>query len=438
MKVIYLVIAIFFMSCSKDKSDSIEVVKENTIFVQSLTISGADISTGLTGQMSATVLPIDANKKEVVWSTSDGTIATISSTGLLTALKNGQVTVTATSTDGSEKKAEKQISISGIITVYATTPRAESILAWQRNNGGWGKAVPNLNDYNNVQTATQLASALASKNNLDTTIDNGHVTTELRWLVADYKTTNNPIYLAAAEKAIDFLFLAQYANGGWPQYFPDKSLYRHQITYNDGAMANVMNLMWDIQKGKNNLELVNPVYKAKAIDSFNRGIDIMLKTQITYKGKKTVWCAQHDEISLQPALARAYELPSFSGSESVGIVRVLMLVENPSTAVQQAIKDAIDWFDTFKIVGITTQKITDLTQTSGLDVIVVSAPGTVSWARFYDLNNSVPMFCGRDGIPKLTLAEIENERRVGYSWYGNWASNLIGSEYTSWKSKNGL
>lgn len=438
MKVIYLVIAIFFMSCSKDKSDSIEVVKENTIFVQSLTISGTDISTGVTGQMTATVLPIDANKKEVVWSTSDGTIATISSTGLLTALKNGQVTVTASSTDGSGKKAEKQISISGIITVYATTPRAESILAWQRNNGGWGKAVPNLNDYNNVQTATQLASALASKNNLDTTIDNGHVTTELRWLLADYKTTNNPIYLAAAEKAIDFLFLAQYANGGWPQYFPDKSLYRHQITYNDGAMANVMNVMWDIQKGKNNLELVNPVYKAKAIDSFNRGIDIMLKTQITYKGKKTVWCAQHDEISLQPALARAYELPSFSGSESVGIVRVLMLVENPSTAVQQAIKDAIDWFDTFKIVGITTQKITDLTQTSGLDVIVVSAPGTVSWARFYDLNNSDPMFCGRDGIPKLTLAEIENERRVGYSWYGNWASNLIGSEYTSWKSKNGL
>lgn len=438
MKVIYLVIAIFFMNCSKNDPGSTELVKENTIFVQSLTISGADISTGVTGQMTATVLPVDAKNKDVVWSTSDGTIATISSTGLLTAYKNGQVTITATSTDGSGKKAEKQISISGIITVYATTTRAESILGWQRNNGGWGKAVPNLNDYNNVQTATQLASALASKNYLDTTIDNGHVTTELRWLLADYKTTNNPIYLAAAEKAIDFLFLAQYANGGWPQYFPDKSLYRHQITYNDGAMANVMNLMWDIQKGKNNLELVNPAYKAKAIDSFSRGIDIMIKTQITYKGKKTVWCAQHDEISLQPALARAYELPSFSGSESVGIVRVLMLVENPSTAVQQAIKDAIDWFDTFKIVGITTQKITDLTQTSGLDVIVVSAPGTVSWARFYDLNNCVPMFCGRDGIPKLTLAEIENERRVGYSWYGNWASNLIGAEYTSWKSKNGL
>ncbi len=30
----------------------------------------------------------------------------------------------------------------------------------------------------------------------------------------------------------------------------------------------------------------------------------------------TVWCAQHDEKTLQPAKARAVELPSLSGLES--------------------------------------------------------------------------------------------------------------------------
>jgi PelA/Pel-15E family pectate lyase len=199
-----------------------------------------------------------------------------------------------------------------------------------------------------------------------------------------------------------------------------------------------MNLMWDIIKSKNNLDLVNSAYKDKATVAFDKGIDIILKTQITYKGKKTVWCAQHDEVTLQPALARAYELPSFSGSESVAIVRVLMLVEQPSAVVKQAVKDAVDWFNGAKITGIKTEKINDASQPSGQDVVVVAAPGNIIWARFYDLVNNEPFFCGRDGIAKKTLAEIENERRVGYSWYGNWPSGLIGSEYTNWKTKHGL
>ncbi len=421
-----------------DKTYSVSGITIPTVLIQSIAITAATITNGQPLQLTTQIAPANATNKMLTWTTSSQAIATISAEGLLTPRLNGTVTVTATSTDGSGKSAQLQINISGVTTVYQTTVRGESILLWQRNNGGWGKAVADLNLYNMAQTPEQKAAALASKNSIDTTIDNGHVVTELRWLLADYKTTQNPNYLAAAEKAIDWLFLAQYANGGWPQYYPDKSGYRHQITYNDNAIANVMNLMWDISKGKNNLELVNPTYKDKAVTSFNKGIDIILQTQITYKGKKTVWCAQHDEVTLQPALARSYELPSFSGSESVGIVRILMLVEQPSTAVKQAVKDAVDWFNGAKLFDITTQKITDASQPSGQDVIVVSSPGNVIWARFYDLVNNLPLFCGRDGIPKTTLAEIENERRVGYSWYGNWPNALIGSEYTNWKSKHGL
>lgn len=69
--------------------------------------------------------------------------------------------------------------------------------------------------------------------------------------------------------------------------------------------------------------------------------------------------------------------------------------------------------------------------------MVISSQGNVIWARFYDLDNNLPLFSGRDGVPNKTLAEIENERRVGYSWYGNWPAKLIDSEYTALKSKNG-
>ena len=421
-----------------DKTYSVSGVTGSAVLIQSIAITAAAITNGQPLQLTTQITPANATTKTLTWTTSSQAIATISADGLLTPKLNGTVTITATSTDGSGKSAQIEIIISGVTTVYPTTVRGESILLWQRSNGGWGKTIADLNDYNVAPTTEEKAAALATKNNTDTTIDNGHVVTELRWLLADYKTTQNPNYLAAAEKAIDWLFLAQYANGGWPQYYPDKSSYRHQITYNDNAIANVMNLMWDIIKAKNTLELVNPTYKPKAVTSFNKGIDIILQTQITYKGKKTVWCAQHDEVTLLPALARSYELPSFSGSESVAIVRVLMLVEQPSTAVKQAVKDAVDWFNGAKLFDITTQKITDATQPSGQDVIVVSSPGNVIWARFYDLTNNLPLFCGRDGIPKTTLAEIDNERRVGYSWYGNWASGLIGSEYTNWKAKHGL
>lgn len=404
-------------------------VKGPVVLATSVTISGTNITDGKPQQLTVAILPADATNKTVTWAVSSAN-ATVSADGILTPLVNGPITVTATANDGSGKVGLIQFNISGVTTVYATKTRSESILIWQRNNGGWGKAVPDLNDYNLVQTDAQKATALSTKNNTDTTIDNGHVTTELRWLLADYKTTKNPNYLAAAEKAIDFLLLAQYDNGGWPQYYPDKSSYRHQITYNDDAIVKVMNVMWDISKKQKDLEQVDAKYIPLSVTSFNKGIEIILKTQITVNGKKTAWCAQHDEVTLKPALARAYELPSLSGSESVGITSTLMLVENPSTEVKNAVKAAMEWFESVKIVGYTTQN-------TGNDVIVVPLAGNIMWARFYDLETGLPFFCGRDGIKKNTLAEIEVERRSGYAWYGNWPSKIT-SSYASWKSKNGL
>lgn len=422
---------------SKQVTITITGVKGPVVLATSVTIGGTNSTNGQAQQLTLAVLPADATNKTVTWSASSA-IATISADGLLTPKLDGTVTIYATANDGSGKVGQITLTISGVTTVYATKVRSESILIWQRSNGGWGKAVPDLSSYSVAQTPTEIATAASTKNNTDTTIDNGHVTTELRYLLADYKATNNPNYLVAAEKAIDYLFLAQYANGGWPQYYPDKSLYRHQITYNDDAIVKVMNVMWDISKKQKDLEQVNAKYIPLAVAAFNKGIDIMLKTQITVNGKKTVWCAQHDEVTLLPALARAYELPSLSGSESVGITRTLMMVENPSAEVKQAIKDAVDWFNSAKLLNISTKQVPDVTGPAGFDVVVYSTPGTTTWARFYDLTTGLPFFCGRDGIKKATLAEIEIERRAGYAWYGNWPSGLIATEYTAWKTKNGL
>ena len=63
-------------------------------------------------QLSAIVLPSNATNKTVIWSIANGTgQASISSTGLITAIANGTVTAKATATDGSGVYGILQITI---------------------------------------------------------------------------------------------------------------------------------------------------------------------------------------------------------------------------------------------------------------------------------------------------------------------------------------
>ena len=100
--------------------------------VSSITVTGEGSATTITTdngtlQMSAAVLPDDANNKSVTWSVTnaDGTEtdkATINEIGLLTALKDGEVKVVATAKDGSGVQGELITTISGQETAPASDP----------------------------------------------------------------------------------------------------------------------------------------------------------------------------------------------------------------------------------------------------------------------------------------------------------------------------
>ena len=76
----------------------------------------------------------------------------------------------------------------------------------------------------------------------------------------------------------------------------------------------------------------------------DRGIDCILKCQLVVNGIRTVWCAQHDEVTLAPASARTYELASLSGSESSGVLKYLMSIDKPTPQVILAVKAGTAWF----------------------------------------------------------------------------------------------
>jgi PelA/Pel-15E family pectate lyase len=174
---------------------------------------------------------------------------------------------------------------------------ADKMLIYQLSNGAWPKQL--VGGYV-VKYEMPIDDALLAKIKgttlMHATIDNAATTREINALVKAYHATGQPKYLAAAEKGIDYLLKAQYGNGGWPQYYPDKSSYRAEITYNDNAIVNVLNIMFDITNQTNGFEVVAPSYRSKAEIAYQKGVDCILKTQIIQHGKLSIWAAQYDQI----------------------------------------------------------------------------------------------------------------------------------------------
>jgi PelA/Pel-15E family pectate lyase len=152
-------------------------------------------------------------------------------------------------------------------------------------------------------------------------------------------------------------------------------------------------------------------------------------------GQLTAWCAQYNHVTLQPEMARKFELVSISGSESVGITRFLMRLPNPSASVQKAIHAAITWFEKVKITGYKYGDVTAPEQPNGRDRIIQPDATSTIWARFYEIGTNRPFFSGRNSEKKYDLKEIENERRTGYAWYGVWPQKLVQVDYPAWLQK---
>ena len=86
-------------------------VKVNNVEVDSIKLNNSSYSmhVGDTKVLVATVSPSEATNKTVIWTSSDTSIATVNSTGVVTGVKAGTVTITAASNNG--KKATCTVSV---------------------------------------------------------------------------------------------------------------------------------------------------------------------------------------------------------------------------------------------------------------------------------------------------------------------------------------
>jgi PelA/Pel-15E family pectate lyase len=261
------------------------------------------------------------------------------------------------------------------------------------------------------------------------TFDNDATTTQLRFLakaIAAVGHEDNPSYRAAFGRGLDYILAAQYPNGGWPQVWPLEGGYHDSITYNDGAMLHVLELLSDVAEAQEEFRFVSEPKRALAAASLKRGLECILATQIVVNGHRTVWCQQHDALTLQPTSARNYEMPSQTGGESAEVMMFLMQRANPSPEIIGSVKAAAAWFEKTQLHDVAYRF------SAGTGRHLVAAPGNGPlWARYYQIGTDRPIFGDRDKTIHDDVDEISQERRNGYAWYTDTPKRML-QHYARW------
>ena len=311
---------------------------------------------------------------------------------------------------------------------------AENVLLYQRDIGGWPKNI----QMQNLLSETEKQKLIALKSDLhEITTDNGATCQEMLFMSKMYAQVKDERYKESFLKGLNYLLEAQYKNGGWPQFYPLKKGYYTHITYNDDSMVNILNIMKQVSE-ETDFYSIKPskeiVEKTKT--AFDKGIDCILKTQYKQNGVLTAWCAQHDEVTLLPANARAFELASLSGYESAKITLLLMSIEKPSPEIITAVKSAQAWFEKTKITNLEEKRVLNDAGKIIDKKMIPTQNAAPIWARFMELDTNEPFFCDRDGIKKKSIDQIGAERRNGYSWYTDAPKEVL-KKYASWAVKNG-
>lgn len=132
--------------------------------VQLLSISGnATASVGSNIQLYCDVYPGDSTNKNITWASSDTSIATVSSSGLVTTLSAGDVTITCTSVDNNLINDTKLLTISQISYVthklyFKQANSVNGVSSWTWTDSKSGVKV-NKNYFHNTMPSTIVNSS---------------------------------------------------------------------------------------------------------------------------------------------------------------------------------------------------------------------------------------------------------------------------------------
>ncbi|WP_295798110.1 pectate lyase [uncultured Microbulbifer sp.] len=296
---------------------------------------------------------------------------------------------------------------------------ADSLLSFQTPSGGWSKRT-------DMRTPRQPGEQFGTEKSYVPTFDNYATSTQFWVMVNACNAHQDRRYCDSASRALRYILLAQYPNGGWPQTFPLRGKYHDDITFNDDAISNLLKVVAAAANGDERLAFVADDLKLQAKRSLERALDMLVATQVEVNGEPTIWGAQHDAETLEPTSARAFEPVALATSESADLVLFLMTLENPPEKLRKAIDHANQWFARHQIDGLRYRRGDEL------PALVPEEDADPLWARFYDIDSDRPVFGDRDGKVYFDIEQVSAERREGYGWYTEQPYKAL-KQYRKWK-----
>ena len=139
--------------------------------------STASIQRGSTRQLTAAISPLNATNQNVTWSSSDNTVATVSATGLVTAVKVGTATITATSVANTSLKGTCAVTVTAIPPTSVTVDPASASIQKSQTKQLTANVLPaGADDKSVTWTSSDNAVATVSASGLVTAVKVGTAT----------------------------------------------------------------------------------------------------------------------------------------------------------------------------------------------------------------------------------------------------------------------
>ena len=135
-----------------------------TVSVTGVTLnkSTTSLETGQTEQLTATVAPANASDKSVSWSSGSTSVATVSSSGLVTAVSAGTAVITVTTTDGSYTASCTVTVTAPVMTQYRVTDTMVAGKSYLIANGNSGSVYLLSNEANGSRTLKGVSATVTN------------------------------------------------------------------------------------------------------------------------------------------------------------------------------------------------------------------------------------------------------------------------------------
>lgn len=165
-KILFALLSVALLLCACNPEDPNVPVASVTVNPTSL-----NLVEGGTSQLTAVVAPTTATNKDITWSSDNSSVATVSGTGLVTAVAPGTAHIVATAADGSGKKASCNVTVeSKAVPVTSIAVSADAAEIWEGGKTAVKATV-------SPEGATDKTVSWSSDNTVVATVDaSGNVT----------------------------------------------------------------------------------------------------------------------------------------------------------------------------------------------------------------------------------------------------------------------